>query len=61
MGPWQTSSTLCSWNGRSNSPEILTHEAESYFIAFCTHISRYVDDKINYCKFDLDWQPGPWK
>jgi hypothetical protein len=35
-------------HGRSHLPELLTNEGASYFIAFCTHISRFVDDKINY-------------
>jgi hypothetical protein len=29
-------------------PELLTNESESYFTAFCTRISKFVDDKINY-------------
>ncbi len=29
-------------------PELLTNEGETYFTAFCTHISKFVDDKINY-------------
>ncbi len=29
-------------------PELLTNEGETYFTAFCTCISTFVDDKINY-------------
>jgi hypothetical protein len=29
-------------------PELLTNEGETYFTAFCTHRSKFVDDKINY-------------
>ncbi len=29
-------------------PELLTNEGETYFTAFCTCISKFVDDKINY-------------
>jgi hypothetical protein len=29
-------------------PELLTNEGETYFTAFCTRISKFVDDKINY-------------
>ena len=35
-------------HGRSHLPELLTNEGESYFVAFCTRISRFTDDKINY-------------
>jgi hypothetical protein len=29
-------------------PELLTNEGETYFTAFCTHISKFADNKINY-------------
>ncbi len=29
-------------------PELLTNEGETYFKAFCTRISNFVDDKISY-------------
>ena len=29
-------------------PELLTNEGETYFTAFCTRISKFVYDKINY-------------
>ncbi len=29
-------------------PELLTNKGETYFNAFCTCISKFVDDKINY-------------
>jgi hypothetical protein len=35
-------------HGNTNLSELLTNEGESYFKAFCTHISKFVDDKINY-------------
>jgi hypothetical protein len=28
-------------------PELLTNEGRLYFTAFCTHISKFVDEKIN--------------
>jgi hypothetical protein len=46
MGPWQTSTTICPW--KSHLSELLTNEGESYFVAFCTSISRFMDHKINY-------------
>jgi hypothetical protein len=29
-------------------PELFTNEGETYFTAFCTRISKFVDDEINY-------------
>ncbi len=35
-------------HGSSHLPELLTNEGETYFRAFCTRISKFMDDKINY-------------
>ena len=35
-------------HGSSHLPELLTNEGETYFMAFCTRISKFMDDKINY-------------
>jgi hypothetical protein len=35
-------------HGNTCLPELLTNEGETYFTAFCTRISKCVDDKINY-------------
>jgi hypothetical protein len=35
-------------HGSSHLPELLTNEGETYFNAFCTRISKFMDDKINY-------------
>jgi hypothetical protein len=53
-----STSSLFQWNhgkhqwhfkhGNSFLPELLTNEGETYFKAFCTRISKFVDDKINY-------------
>ncbi len=45
-------------------PELLTNEGETYFTAFCTCISKFVDNKINYafssvCTTSLDGIPQP--
>jgi hypothetical protein len=34
-------------HGNTHLPELFTNEDEVYFTAFCTHISKFVDDKIN--------------
>jgi hypothetical protein len=39
-------------------PELLTNEGETYFTAFCTCISKFVDDKINYA-FSLAFTTSP--
>ncbi len=39
-------------------PELLTDEGETYFTAFCTCISKFVDDKINYA-FSLAFTTSP--
>jgi hypothetical protein len=39
-------------------PELLTNEGETYFTAFCTRISKYVDNKINYA-FSLAFTTSP--
>jgi hypothetical protein len=39
-------------------PELLTDEGETYFTAFCTRISKFVDDKINYA-FSLAFTTSP--
>ncbi len=35
-------------HGNTYLPGLLTNEGETYFTAFCTCISKFVDDKINY-------------
>ncbi len=35
-------------HGNTYWPEFLTNEGETYFAAFYTHISKFVDDKIDY-------------
>ncbi len=35
-------------HGNTFLPEFLTNEGETYSTAFCTCISKFVDDKINY-------------
>ncbi len=35
-------------HGNTNLPELLTCQGETYFTAFCTRISKFVYDKINY-------------
>jgi hypothetical protein len=35
-------------HGNTYLPELLTNEGEPYFTAFCTCISKILDDKINY-------------
>jgi hypothetical protein len=35
-------------HGNTYSPELLTSKGETYFTAFCTCISKFVDVKINY-------------
>ncbi len=35
-------------HGNTFLPELLTNKGEKYFIAFCTRISKFVDDKIKY-------------
>ncbi len=35
-------------HGITHLPELLTNEGETYFTVFCTHILKFVDDKINY-------------
>ncbi len=35
-------------HGNTFLPELLTNEGETYFTAFCTCISKFVDDKICY-------------
>jgi hypothetical protein len=35
-------------HGNTYLPELLTNEGETYLTAFCTCISKFVDDKINY-------------
>jgi hypothetical protein len=39
-------------------PESSTNEGETHFTAFCTRISTYVDDKINYA-FTLAFTTSP--
>ncbi len=39
-------------------PELLTNEGETYFTAFYTRISKFVDDKINYA-FSLAFTTSP--
>jgi hypothetical protein len=39
-------------------PELLTNEGETYFTAFCTGISKFVADKINYA-FSLAYTTSP--
>jgi hypothetical protein len=45
-------------HGNTFLPELLTNEGETYFIAFCTCISKFVDDKINYA-FSLAFTTSP--
>jgi hypothetical protein len=35
-------------HGSTYLPELLTNEGETYFTTFCTCISNFLDDKINY-------------
>jgi hypothetical protein len=35
-------------HGNTYLPDLLTNEDETYFMAFCTCTSKFVDDKINY-------------
>jgi hypothetical protein len=46
MGPWQNQQHFK--QGNTYLPELLTNEGETYFTAFCTCISKFVDDKFNY-------------
>jgi hypothetical protein len=49
------------WNflhGNTYLPELLTNEGETYITAFCTRISKFVDDKINYA-FSLAFTTSP--
>ncbi len=39
-------------------PELLIDQGETYFTAFCTRISKFVDDKINYA-FSLAFTTSP--
>jgi hypothetical protein len=39
-------------------PELLTNESVTYFTAFCTRISKFADDKINYA-FSLAFTTSP--
>jgi hypothetical protein len=45
-------------HGNPYLPELLTNEGETYFTAFCTCISKLVDDKINYA-FSLSFTISP--
>jgi hypothetical protein len=56
MGPWQTSTAYYTQN--TFLPKLLTNEGETYFTAFCTCISKFVDDKINYA-FSLAFTTSP--
>ncbi len=59
--PWiqsASTSSLFQWDhgkhqrhfkhGNTYLPDLLANEGETYFTAFCTRISKFVDDKINY-------------
>jgi hypothetical protein len=39
-------------------PELLTNEGETYYTAFCTHISKFEDHKINFA-FSLAFTTSP--
>ncbi len=45
-------------HGNTYLPELLTNEGETYFTAFCTCISTFVDDKINHA-FSLVFTTPP--
>jgi hypothetical protein len=45
-------------HGSTYLPELLTNKGETYFTAFCTRISKFVDDKINYA-FSLAFTTSP--
>jgi hypothetical protein len=45
-------------HGNTFLPELLTNEGETYFTAFCTCISNFVDDTINYA-FSLAFTTSP--
>jgi hypothetical protein len=36
------------FNGSNYLPELMTNEGESLFISFCTCISEFMDDKVNF-------------
>jgi hypothetical protein len=45
-------------HGNTYLPELQTNEGETYFTAFCTRISNFVNDKINYA-FSLAFTTSP--